>query len=246
MERIFNCSKWVSECWDDGESFADAKEDESVMPLQRRKLAFEFLLNLYAKTNNKNELYRVRNAYKPSYVLVDTSCCHMITALAQLDDLDGAEKIFGEWELQCTIYDLRADSVVNSAERGRTPYASTWNVLAMGFMEHNQMPKAVKMLKKAMSVGRRGWRPSSMVFAARLEYLEEQGDGRGMEEMVCLLKNSGPLTRDMYHSLLRCRIKTVSEIVDQMKMDGFDADKETHKILESVPSLLPHWGRLFL
>ncbi|KAK6252947.1 hypothetical protein QUC31_014667 [Theobroma cacao] len=90
----------------------------------------------------------------------------MITALAKLDDHDGAEKIFGEWELQCTIYDLR-------------------------------MPKAVEMLKKAMSVGRRGWRPRSMVFAACLDYLEEQGDGRGMEEMICLLKNSGPLTRDM-------------------------------------------------
>lgn len=121
------------------------KKMENVMPLQRRKLAFEFLLNLYAKTNNKNELYRIWNTYKPSDALVDTSYCHMITALAKLDDHDGAEKIFGEWELQCTIYDLRvlnrllvpycnkglleqANSVVNKAVEGRTPYASTWNV----------------------------------------------------------------------------------------------------------------------
>lgn len=107
------------------------------------------------------------------------------------------------------------------------------------------MPKAVEMLKKAMSVGRRGWRPRSMVFAACLDYLEEQGDGRGMEEMICLLKNSGPLTRDMDYRLLRCRIQTVSEIVDQMKVEGFVADKETHDILESITSLWPHWSGLF-
>ncbi|OMO67345.1 hypothetical protein COLO4_30179 [Corchorus olitorius] len=230
------------------------KKIETMMQLDRKTEAFEFLLTLYAKTNNKDELYRVWNTYKPSVTIRDTSYCHMITALAELDDLDGAEKMFEEWESQCTMYDFRvlnrllvayckrglfdkAESVVNKAVEGRTPYASTWQVLAIGFMKHNQMPKAVEMLKKAMSIGREGWRPTSRVFAACLDYLEEQGDVKGVEEMINSCKNSGPLTRDMHHRLLRCRIKageTVSVVVDQMQRDGFDADKETSEILGSV------------
>ncbi|KAK9284738.1 hypothetical protein L1049_023915 [Liquidambar formosana] len=233
------------------------KKMEWKMPLLRRKYPFENLLTLYASTGHKDELYRVWNLYKPSNEVLDASYACMITALAKLDDIAGAEKIFQEWEFHRTMYDFRvlnrllvayckkglinkAESVVKKAIEGRTPYASTWNILAIGYMEHKQMPKAVEMLKNAMFIGRQGWRPNTVVLAACLEYLEGQGDIKGLEEIVRLYKNSGPLTRDIYHRLLRTYIaagQSISEVLDQMKMDGFTADEETHKILESRTSL---------
>ncbi|PQM33570.1 pentatricopeptide repeat-containing protein [Prunus yedoensis var. nudiflora] len=94
----------------------------------------------------------------------------MISSLAKLDDIEGAEKIFEEWESHCTgYYDFRvlnrllvayckkglfdkAESAVKKAVEGRIPYASTWNVLAIG-------------------------------------YTERQGDVEGIEEIISLLKN---------------------------------------------------------
>jgi len=236
-------------------ALAMLKKMEENMPLLRRKLALKFLLTHYANTGHKKELYRVWNMYKPSKELIDGPidgpyAC-MVSSLAKLGDIEGAEKIFEEWETHCTMYDFRvlnsllaaycknglcekAESVVEKAVEGRTPYSSTWGVLAVGYMEDKNMPKAIEMLKKALLIGREGWRPNSITLANCLDYLEEQGDVKGMEEFLRLLKNSGPLSREMYHSLLRTCVrngKSVSEILDQMKIDGFTADEETERIL---------------
>ncbi|PRQ49831.1 putative tetratricopeptide-like helical domain-containing protein [Rosa chinensis] len=102
-------------------------------------------------------------------------------------------RIFGEWESQCKMYDFRvlnrllivyckmglldkAESLVNKAVEGRIPYASTWHVLVIGFMENKQIPRAVEMLKNALSVGRFGWMPNPATFTAFLDYLEWKGD----------------------------------------------------------------------
>lgn len=226
-------------------ALAMLKKMEGKMPLQGSKLAFEFLLTHYANTGHKEELYRVWNTYKPSRKQIDVSYACMISSLAKLDDVEGAERIFEEWEAQCTVYDFRvlnsllvaycrkglfnkAESVVKKTVEGRTPYASTWSVLALGYMEHKNMPKAVEMLKKALMVGRQDWKPNPIILSACLDYLEGQGDVEGMEEFLRILKNLVPLSRDMYDRLLRTCVgsgKSVSEVLSQMKLDGFTADQ---------------------
>ncbi|CAL8136383.1 unnamed protein product [Prunus armeniaca] len=229
---------------------------ERMMPLQGRK-SLEFLITLYANTGHKGELYRVWNTYKQSNEPMDVPYGCMISSLAKLDDIEGAERIFEEWESQCTeYYDFRvlnrllvayckkglfdkAESAVKKAAEGRIPYASTWNALAMGYTESKQMPKAIETLKKALSVDRWGWVPDSSTLTACLDYLEGQGDFEGIEEIISLLKNLGPLSRDLYHRLLRASAasgKSVSIILDQMKVDGFTADEEAYKFLETGPS----------
>ncbi|KAL6286579.1 hypothetical protein ACE6H2_010969 [Prunus campanulata] len=119
---------------------------EGMMPLQGRK-SLEFLITLYANTGHKEELYR------PSNEPMDVPYGCMISSLAMVDDIEGAERIFEEWESHCTgYYDFRvlnrllvayckkglfdkAESAVNKAVEGRIPYASTWNVLAIGYTE---------------------------------------------------------------------------------------------------------------
>ncbi|KAK0590291.1 hypothetical protein LWI29_025038 [Acer saccharum] len=134
-----------------------------------------------------------------------------------LDDIEGAEKIFEEWESQCsTVCENRiliclliaycieglfekAESVVNKALKGGKPHASLWNVLAMGYKGGNQMSKAVEMLKWALSVGKQWWSPNSVTLDSCLDYSEGQGDVGGAEDMIRLLKMLGSLTRDIYH-----------------------------------------------
>ncbi|KAK1567045.1 hypothetical protein Q3G72_007511 [Acer saccharum] len=230
------------------------KKMERMIPLLKNKLAFEYLLTLYASTGMKNELYRVWNEYKPPNDRVNESHACMITCLAKLDDIEGAEKIFEEWESQCTVYDFRvinrllvayskkgliekAESTLNKAVEGRKTYASSWNVLAIGYVEQNQMLKAVEMLKRAISVGRGRWWPTSVTLDPCLDFLEEKGDVGGIEDIIKLLKK--PLTRDIYHRWLRTCVTagdSVSKVLDQMKLDGFSVDEETDKILKTGPS----------
>ncbi|TXG55169.1 hypothetical protein EZV62_020425 [Acer yangbiense] len=228
---------------------------ERLIPPRKNKLAFEFLLTLYASTGMKNELYRVWNKYKPSNYEMNASHACMITCLAKLDDIEGAEKIFEEWESKCTMYDFRvlnrllvaycrkgliekAESALNKAVEGRKPYASSWNVLAIGYVEQNQMLKAVEMLKRAISVGRGRWLPTSVTLDPCLDFLEGKGDVGGIEDIIKSLKK--PLTRDIYHRWLRTCIAagdSVSEVLDQMELDGFSVDEETDKILKTGQSL---------
>ncbi|KAI8008445.1 Pentatricopeptide repeat-containing protein [Camellia lanceoleosa] len=126
----------------------------------------------------------------------------------------------------------KAELAISKAIEGRRPFASSWIILAVGYMQNKQMDKAVEMLKKALLVGRmRGWRPNSNTLDAFLEYLEGQGDVEVMEEIIMLLKDSGALTKDSYNRLLRTSVATgrsiSSGVLDQMKMKGFTTDEVT-------------------
>ncbi|CAL5406491.1 unnamed protein product [Camellia sinensis] len=224
------------------------KKMEGTMPVGR-KLAFQHLVSLYSSTGLKDEVYRVWNIYRPLNEVHNPSYSVMISSLAKLDDIEGAEKIFQEWETICTFYDFRvlnrllvaycrkglfdkAELAISKAIEGRRPFASSWIILAVGYMQNKQMDKAVEMLKKALLVGRtRGWRPNSSTLDAFLEYLEGQGDVEVMEEIIMLLEDTGALTKDSYNRLLRTSVATgrsiSSAVLDQMKMKGFTTDEVT-------------------
>ncbi|KAF9670800.1 hypothetical protein SADUNF_Sadunf13G0106400 [Salix dunnii] len=179
---------------------------EKLMAFREKKAVFSFLLSLYAKTGNKHELYRIWNSYKPSSESMETSYRCMIDSLTKLDDIEGAEKIFEEWESQCTtMYDFRvlngllvaycnrgllekAEAAIEKAVQGRTPYASTWHLMAKGYAEQDHIPKAVEMLKRAVNVGR-GWKPDPILVNTCLEYLEGHGDTEEMKEFIRMVKN---------------------------------------------------------
>ncbi|KAL5581794.1 hypothetical protein UlMin_014236 [Ulmus minor] len=242
---------------------------EQIMPAKKNKTALQFLLSLYASIQNKEELYRVWNKYKPSNGLIDAPYSCMIRSLLKLDDIDGAERIYEEWESKCKIYDFRvlntllfgycrkglldkAESLLLKAVEERTPYASSWNLLANGYMDRNQIPKAVEMLKKALSIGRKGWMPNLSTLTSCLDYLKEQGDTTGMNEIINSLENLGVFSRDTSLRLLRTcddAEESFSEVFREMdtigfgftaadgrnrvKRDGFSSDEETNEILEA-------------
>ncbi|GMN28017.1 hypothetical protein TIFTF001_001885 [Ficus carica] len=245
---------------------------------RKSKSALMFLVTLYAKVGNTKEIFRVWNAYKPSEGRTDGVYACMINTLTKLDDIEGAERIFEEWNSQCKIYDFRvlnailvgycrkglfdkAESALEKAVEGRTPFASSFNILANGYTANKQMPKAVEMLKKGLSICRKGWTPNPVTLAACLDYLKEQGDVAGMEEIVGLLRNLDVLSMYTYQKLLSvCNAAEESfsavlrqmntdgvtaDETNKMNMDGFSSDEEeeTHEIHEKSPYENLTWPR---
>ncbi|OVA00590.1 Pentatricopeptide repeat [Macleaya cordata] len=232
------------------------KKVEEMTINRKTNMVLDFLLTLYARTGNKEELYRIWNLYKSAGRVQNTSYSSMITCLAKLDDIEGAEKIFQEFESSCTRFDFRvlnrllvayckkclfdkAESIVRknveeSVKSGKAPYASTWNILAIGYLEDKQMPKAVEMAKNALLVGRRNWKMDPTTVDSCLQYLEAQRDVEGAEDFVKLLGASGLLTQEVYNRLLRTYIaakKPVSNVLGRMKVDGFSVAEATNEIL---------------
>ncbi|KAJ4830368.1 hypothetical protein Tsubulata_037266 [Turnera subulata] len=183
------------------------KLEDKMIKLPRNSTCFNFLLSHYASSGNKDELLRVWDAHKLSGKMMNTSYREMIVHLSQLDDIEGAEKIFKEWESQCSVYDFRvldsilvvycrkglfekAESTVENAANGREPYANTWFILANSYIEHDKMPKAVEMLKRAFSCARKDINPFSVTVSSCLDYLEREADVEGLEEILSLLEKN--------------------------------------------------------
>ncbi|KAK3016441.1 hypothetical protein RJ639_007796 [Escallonia herrerae] len=144
------------------------KKLEGLIPTsKKRTFTLDCLLRLYAWTGKKDELYRIWELYKKEKIF-NKGYISMLSALNILDDIEGAEMIFEEWELTGLSYAFRipnfliaaycrhghlgkAEALVDKwVVKGVDPLSSTWFTLAGGYIADNQIPKAVEALKKAI------------------------------------------------------------------------------------------------
>ncbi|KAH9315700.1 hypothetical protein KI387_024327, partial [Taxus chinensis] len=94
----------------------------------------------------------------------------VLSSLVKVGDVEGAEKIFNEWELSSSRYDYRIPNILLAA------YS-------------NQMDKAVITMKKALSrVKYSDWKPRSENIRGILKYFEKQGNVECADEFLKLLK----------------------------------------------------------
>ncbi|KAL7243765.1 hypothetical protein ACSBR1_016064 [Camellia fascicularis] len=172
-------------------------------------VAFNVLLKLYAEAGKKDELYRIWNLYKEKEKIYNKGYISMLSSLLKFNDIESAEKIFEEWESRGLSYDFRipnflidaycrngllgkAEALLNKGiEKGGNPLVSTWCYLAGGYLEHDQVPKAVEALKKAIVVDSPSSNPKKDALVSCLEYLEGQGDMDRAEEFISLLTIQG-------------------------------------------------------
>lgn len=135
----------------------------------KRSFWFDVLLSIYGQIGKKDELYRVWDLYKKEKI-INKGYMKMINSLLMCDDIEGAEKIFEEWESRGLSYDFRvpnylidayiknghlgnAESLLNQGlAKGGEPSFYTWYYLASGYIEHNKVGEAVEALKKASLV----------------------------------------------------------------------------------------------
>lgn len=185
------------------------KLEGQIANAKRSNIVFDLLLKLYAETRKKDELYRIWKLYKEKEKIYNKGYVCMISSLLAFDDIEAAEKIFEEWKSRKLSYDFRvpnllinaycrkgllakAESLVNKGmTKGGKPSADTWYYLASGYLEDNQISKAVEAIKKAVAVCPPGWKHSKETLATCLEYLEGGGDAEGADKFINLLRVEG-------------------------------------------------------
>ncbi|KAM7264622.1 hypothetical protein ACFE04_002305 [Oxalis oulophora] len=186
------------------------KKGEGLVTDHKRNAAYDFLLEEYAATGRKDEVFRIWETYKKENVS-NKGYMSMITSLLKLDDIEGAEKIFEEWESQNRNYDIwipkllieaytrrkgesfleKAENLLNRVRENRVmPDAATWYYMANGYLLNNETMKAVEAMKEAMiaaKICRHGWRPRAEIFATCLDFLKKKGDIKGAENFTRLM-----------------------------------------------------------
>ncbi|TMW85992.1 hypothetical protein EJD97_022140 [Solanum chilense] len=186
---------------------------------KREKLGIDMLITLYTSMGNKDDVYRTWNKYKQKVKRHNSSYHCMIRGLEKLDDLDGAEEIFAEWETNRVQFDIRIPNLLISAyckkghmekaisiieqleESGKYPNGSTWSRLALGYCVQNDMDKAVDTMKKAILASQPGWKPHFQSLAFCVKYLQSKGDTQGEEELKDLLRVRGLCSKEFERSL---------------------------------------------
>ncbi|PIA26906.1 hypothetical protein AQUCO_08600055v1 [Aquilegia coerulea] len=195
------------------------KQSEELITEKKKRVAYEFLLTMYAGAASKENLYRIWKLYKSSEKVYNKAYLCMIGSLLKLDDIAGAEKILEEWENGDTVYDSRVPNlliaayckdgllekaerlVIDGIEKGNKPCPNTWEILATGYLKANQMPQAVKNLRAAYLATRPGWKPNRETLTSCLVYLKQQGDVKQAKELVKLLGAAGNLSTDICKKL---------------------------------------------
>lgn len=238
-----------------GRALQAIEESEKRIHLKDGRVAYGFLLSRCADLGMRSEVDRIWNAYKSKVPMCNSMYMCRISALLQLNDIDGAEKAFREWESRYVHHDIRltnlllngycakglmekAEALVDEAiTKGRAPYANTWYKLAGGFFDDGQVSKAVDLTRKALASASSGWEPDLTNVLMSLEHFTEQKNVEAAEEMASQLRNLVPLTRDVYHGLLKTYVhagQPVSDLLDRMNKDGFEADEETDRIIAGI------------
>lgn len=228
------------------------KKAEQLIKISSRRYAYEVLITLYASLGSKDDVYRIWNLHKKIGKFYNLSYLCMISSLGKLDDLDGAEKIFEEWEAKKRFFDFRLPNYLISAyctkgllekaelfvrklvESGNEPNASTWNRMALGYWTNNQMEKAVELMKKVILASQPGWKPNFAVLGSCLEYLKGNGDVDKVEEIKRLLEEKGHNSADICEKIVKYSEKRSPESQALDQIDGDDDKTLEIEVLEGM------------
>ncbi|KAG0549001.1 hypothetical protein BDA96_01G217000 [Sorghum bicolor] len=227
-------------------------EAERRISPKSSRIAYAFLLKTYTDLGMYPEVGRIWSVYKSKVPPSNTMYLSRISALLKMNDIDGAEATLKEWEtVSLRYHDFRlinlmvdaycreglvekAVALVDDAiKKGRTPYANTWYKLAGGFFKTGEVSKAVDMTRKALESATPPWKPDLTNVLMSLEHFMNQKDVEAAEEIASMLQKLGPLTKEVYHCLLKTYVragKPVSDLLERMKKDGLEADEETERM----------------
>ncbi|KAG6743921.1 hypothetical protein POTOM_052625 [Populus tomentosa] len=194
------------------------KRCERLISGERRSTPYDYLMTQYATTGTKEDVLRVWELHK-NYVR-NRKNISVITSLLKFDDLESAEKIFEEWESQELCDDIiipnflvdaysrnglleKAEMLLQRAiSNGTKPNANTWYLLAKGYLQHNQTPKAVEAMKEMIVLSGPRSRPSTVSWVACLQHLKDSGDMDNAEGFINLLREKDIISLDIQDKLL--------------------------------------------
>ncbi|XP_042509656.1 pentatricopeptide repeat-containing protein At1g02150 [Macadamia integrifolia] len=185
----------------------------------RDRMPYHYLLSLYSSIGKKEEIYRVWDIYKSSFPTIPNLGYHaVIASLVRLDDIQGAEKIYEEWQLVRSTWDPRicnllmgwyikeglvekAESFFNHVIEVGKANSSTWEILAEGRISQNRISEALSCMKEATSAeGAKSWRPKPRNVSAFFSLCEVEGDMKSREGLMDVLRQVGWLEDEAYMS----------------------------------------------
>ncbi|KAI4322665.1 hypothetical protein L6164_022337 [Bauhinia variegata] len=212
-------------------TMAMLKRSENSIKGNISRTAFECILTMYATIGSKDEVYRIWNLYKKLGRSRNAGYLCMLSSLMKLDDISGAERILEEWESGNTSFDLRIPNFMISAyckkgllekaeafigrllERGKELDGSTWNRLASGYCNDNDVEKAVETMKKALLADRPVLKRHYLVnLVACIDRLKENGNLELAVEILKLSKEQGYFSAATYDRLLSYLHNEISDI----------------------------------
>ncbi|XP_004295631.1 PREDICTED: pentatricopeptide repeat-containing protein At4g21705, mitochondrial [Fragaria vesca subsp. vesca] len=222
-------------------------------------LGYNFLISLYANMGNKDEVLRLWGLEKSACKrCINRDYICMLVSLVKLGEFEEAEMVLKEWDMSGNCYDFRVPQTVvvgysakglheraealleDLMEKGKATTLKCWELVASGYVAKGEMEKAFKCVNVALSVWtEKGRRPNDSLFTTILSWLGDERSVEVVEVFVGSLRKVMPVNKPMYHALLKAYIRggeEVSTIVDRMKTDKIDHDKETGKILDMRPT----------
>ncbi|KAJ8527819.1 hypothetical protein K7X08_015270 [Anisodus acutangulus] len=178
------------------------KRCEHLIKGKNERLANETLLTLYDSMGKKNDVYRIWKKLKNRGKVYISSYLCVMRRLENLDDIDGAEKIFSEWEANRVYFDIRVPNFLIAiyCKNGHLEKAESIterllesglmrrNYMALGYCSHYQMEKAFETLKKAILASVTRWKPRIRSWATCVNYLQSNGDAKREKEIKRLLE----------------------------------------------------------
>jgi pentatricopeptide repeat protein len=211
-------------------------------------------MTCYAALNDSDGVTRLWEASKcvPGRIPA-ANYMSAIICLIEVGDIDQAEWIFGSWEVECGKYDVRVSNVLLGAyvrngwiekaeklhlhvlEKGACPNYKTWEILMEGFVESNQMDKAVNAMKKALSsMESCHWRPPLKLVEAIAAFFEEQGNADDANRYIKVLQKFNLTSLPLYKSVLRTYIKAdtvATDIAEMIARDQIVMDEEMDHLI---------------
>ncbi|KAK9707409.1 hypothetical protein RND81_07G195800 [Saponaria officinalis] len=221
---------------------------------------YQFLITLYGKTGNLVEVFRVWRSLRLAFPKTpNIAYLNMIQVLANLKDLQAAEKCFSEWESNCTTYDIRIANALMAAyikddslqkarelrkracKRGAKPNAKTWEIFLEHYLKAGEVKLAVNCIERAVAIGRGDgskWVPTSEVVDVVMEHFEQSKDVDGAEAFVETLKKAiDNVDAKVFESLIRtykAAEKTSPSMTRRLKMENIEVSDACKKLLEVV------------
>ncbi|XP_043687203.1 pentatricopeptide repeat-containing protein At1g60770-like [Telopea speciosissima] len=196
------------------------KAELALKEIERRKksmdrLAFHFLLSMYASIGKASEVSRVWETLKSAFPrTTNLSYLTMLQTLARLNDLDGLRNCFKEWESNCLTYDIRLVNVVilaylkrerieeakllieGAISRGSKPNSATFMMFVDFYMKNKCMDLALKFLRKAiLDVEEHEWQLYQERAHQIMKQFENEIDVGSTEELQKILEQAKLLQR---------------------------------------------------
>ncbi|CAN1187769.1 Pentatricopeptide repeat-containing protein At1g60770 [Linum perenne] len=236
------------------------KELENLLKDTKNLPAFQYLITLYGRTGNLQEVYRVWRSLRVTFPkTANISYLNMIQVLVNLKDLPGAEKCFREWEVGCSTYDIRVanvlirayanDGLLEKAEelkkkagrRGAEPNARTWEIFSDYHFKNGDIKSTVECIANAISVGKgdgQKWVPSNEVVSSLMAHFEKERDVDGAEAFIEVLKKGVEnLGAEVLESLIRTYAaagRTTNVMRRRLKMENVEVSEASRKLLDTI------------